>query len=236
MRSPRSENDFGPQPGEQLIFADSLAADCFGKAKLEFKRLRDVRSDELSVFVVAHPFEGLGGGYDFAVPLLDGDHVTDDAGTGFVHTAPGHGREDFDAWMAPQGSARGDRHRHSLHRRRCWLLHQGCAGLRSGSRGWGRARHRRQRQERRRQQGGHRRTDQAQHAVRARPPEAPVSAFVALEEAGHLPQHPAVVRLYGQGTRRIRHPGAAPTCAAAPSPPSMPHALCRRAARRDCAP
>jgi isoleucyl-tRNA synthetase len=34
------------------------------------------------------------------VPLLDGDHVTDDAGTGFVHTAPGHGREDFDVWMA----------------------------------------------------------------------------------------------------------------------------------------
>ena len=30
--------------------------------------------------------------------MLAGDHVTDDAGTGFVHTAPGHGREDFDAW------------------------------------------------------------------------------------------------------------------------------------------
>jgi isoleucyl-tRNA synthetase len=40
-----------------------------------------------------------GKGYDFDVPLLDGDHVTDDAGTGFVHTAPGHGREDFDIWM-----------------------------------------------------------------------------------------------------------------------------------------
>ncbi|OYZ61658.1 MAG: isoleucine--tRNA ligase, partial [Rhizobiales bacterium 24-66-13] len=32
------------------------------------------------------------------VPLLEGDHVTDDAGTGFVHTAPGHGREDFEIW------------------------------------------------------------------------------------------------------------------------------------------
>ena len=39
-------------------------------------------------------------GYGFDVPLLAGDHVTDDAGTGFVHTAPGHGREDFDLWMA----------------------------------------------------------------------------------------------------------------------------------------
>jgi isoleucyl-tRNA synthetase len=49
--------------------------------------------------VCAHPLKGLGGGYDFQVPLIAGDHVTDDAGTGFVHTAPGHGREDFEAWM-----------------------------------------------------------------------------------------------------------------------------------------
>jgi isoleucyl-tRNA synthetase len=34
------------------------------------------------------------------VPLLDGDHVTDDAGTGFVHTAPSHGADDFEIWMA----------------------------------------------------------------------------------------------------------------------------------------
>ena len=34
------------------------------------------------------------------MPLLAGDHVTDDAGTGFVHTAPGHGREDFEIWTA----------------------------------------------------------------------------------------------------------------------------------------
>jgi len=32
--------------------------------------------------------------------LLAGDHVTDDTGTGFVHTAPGHGRDDFEVWMA----------------------------------------------------------------------------------------------------------------------------------------
>ena len=37
---------------------------------------------------------------DFDVPLLAGDHVTDDTGTGFVHTAPGHGREDFEIWTA----------------------------------------------------------------------------------------------------------------------------------------
>jgi isoleucyl-tRNA synthetase len=48
----------------------------------------------------AHPLKGVSGGYDFVVPLLAGDHVTDDTGTGFVHTAPGHGREDFEVWMA----------------------------------------------------------------------------------------------------------------------------------------
>ena len=37
-------------------------------------------------------------GYHFPVPLIDGDHVTDDAGTGFVHTAPSHGRDDFEVW------------------------------------------------------------------------------------------------------------------------------------------
>ena len=33
------------------------------------------------------------------MPLLDGDHVTDDAGTGFVHTAPSHGLDDFEIWL-----------------------------------------------------------------------------------------------------------------------------------------
>ena len=33
---------------------------------------------------------------DFDVPLLAADHVTADTGTGFVHTAPGHGQEDFE--------------------------------------------------------------------------------------------------------------------------------------------
>ncbi|CDZ28573.1 isoleucine--tRNA ligase [Neorhizobium galegae] len=93
-----AENDFGPRPGEKLIFADALAEDSFKKAKLEYKRLRDVTSEQLAGISCDHPLHGLGGGYDFIVPLLAGDHVTDDAGTGFVHTAPSHGREDFEAW------------------------------------------------------------------------------------------------------------------------------------------
>jgi isoleucyl-tRNA synthetase len=39
------------------------------------------------------------GSYNFPVPLLAGDHVTDDAGTGFVHTAPSHGVDDYLVWM-----------------------------------------------------------------------------------------------------------------------------------------
>ena len=50
--------------------------------------------------ICRHPLADLG--YNFNVPLLEGDHVTDDTGTGFVHTAPAHGRDDFDIWMANQ--------------------------------------------------------------------------------------------------------------------------------------
>ncbi|RYD29546.1 MAG: isoleucine--tRNA ligase, partial [Sphingomonadales bacterium] len=91
-------NDFGPQPGEKLIFADSLSEESAAKAKLVFKRVRGVSSEQLASMTAAHPLADLG--YDFTVPLLAGDHVTDDAGTGFVHTAPSHGREDFEAWMS----------------------------------------------------------------------------------------------------------------------------------------
>lgn len=93
-----AENDFGPQPGEKLIFATKLADEAAKRAKLTFKLVRPVTAEELAAITCAHPLVDLG--YDFAVPLLDGDHVTDDAGTGFVHTAPSHGREDFDAWTS----------------------------------------------------------------------------------------------------------------------------------------
>ena len=64
-----------------------------------YEKVRDIPADTLDAVECAHPLKGRGG-YDFDVPLLAGDHVTDDTGTGFVHTAPGHGREDFDVWMA----------------------------------------------------------------------------------------------------------------------------------------
>ncbi|QYO77501.1 isoleucine--tRNA ligase [Devosia salina] len=86
--------------GDKLILADKLAAEVFAKAKVEnFVRLQDVPASVLAGISAHHPLRGLAGGYEFAVPLLDGEHVTDDAGTGFVHTAPGHGLDDFGIWM-----------------------------------------------------------------------------------------------------------------------------------------
>ncbi|WP_342164528.1 isoleucine--tRNA ligase [Methylobacterium sp. SD21] len=87
------------KPGETYVLADSLAATVFKAARVEaFERVSDVPADALAGLTLAHPLAGLGYGFD--VPLLDGDHVTDESGTGFVHTAPSHGREDFELWMA----------------------------------------------------------------------------------------------------------------------------------------
>jgi len=94
-----AENDFGPQVGERFIVADSLAESCADKAKVEVSRISDVNPEDL---IVGHPLREFDNYYSFFVPMLDGDHVTDDAGTGFVHTAPSHGRDDFEIWMRYQ--------------------------------------------------------------------------------------------------------------------------------------
>jgi isoleucyl-tRNA synthetase len=85
--------------GATYIVAQSLAQSVFDAARVSaFEFLGEVKGDALASMVCAHPFHARG--YGFVVPLLDGDHVTEDAGTGFVHTAPGHGREDFELWTA----------------------------------------------------------------------------------------------------------------------------------------
>jgi isoleucyl-tRNA synthetase len=80
--------------GEHLLLADSLAEDVAKQAKMMISRIRGVDASVLRRLVAAHPFRSLG--YDFEVPLLPGAHVTADTGTGFVHTAPGHGEDDFE--------------------------------------------------------------------------------------------------------------------------------------------
>jgi isoleucyl-tRNA synthetase len=87
--------------GATYLVADKLAAPVFAAAKLTegmYRRLRAVSAEELGALVVAHPFrgmEGTNGEWDYDVPMLPGEHVTDDAGTGFVHTAPSHGEDDY---------------------------------------------------------------------------------------------------------------------------------------------
>ncbi len=56
--------------------------------------LAQIPGTELAGTVCHHPLRAQG--YTFDVPFLPGDHVTTDAGTGLVHTAPGHGLEDFE--------------------------------------------------------------------------------------------------------------------------------------------
>jgi len=87
--------------GDRYLLADALAEDALGAMRLEpsmHRRLRDVTPEELAGLTCAHPLngaEGANGEWDYAVPLFAGDHVTADAGTGFVHTAPSHGDDDF---------------------------------------------------------------------------------------------------------------------------------------------
>src|SRR5918997_276058 len=87
--------------GDRFVIADRLAGEVLSAARVAgHERVKDV----LPVMIerCAHPFRGLDGadGYwDFEVPLLPADYVTDDAGTGFVHTAPGHGADDYNTFV-----------------------------------------------------------------------------------------------------------------------------------------
>jgi isoleucyl-tRNA synthetase len=85
--------------GELLVLADALADSVQAAAKIEgWTRLRDVAVSELDGLTLSHPLsaaEGADGEWNYPVPMLPGDHVTDEAGTGFVHTAPSHGDDDY---------------------------------------------------------------------------------------------------------------------------------------------
>ncbi|MEW6438159.1 MAG: isoleucine--tRNA ligase [Pseudomonadota bacterium] len=87
--------------GATFILADALADSVFKAAKVEgYEKITPVYAEDLRGLTASHPLARTLLGYEFDVPLFDGEHVTDDTGTGFVHTAPSHGRDDFDIWMA----------------------------------------------------------------------------------------------------------------------------------------
>ncbi|MGQ0677111.1 MAG: isoleucine--tRNA ligase, partial [Rhodospirillales bacterium] len=90
------------KPGDLFVLADSLAKAVFKQARVtSFAKVAALPQATLEATTCAHPLRGKG--YEFDVPLLAGDHVTSDAGTGFVHTAPGHGREDYEIWTQNAG-------------------------------------------------------------------------------------------------------------------------------------
>jgi isoleucyl-tRNA synthetase len=91
--------EFAPwsKAGDRLIIADKLAEEVRKAAKVAtWRRVEPVDPTGL---ICAHPLAQFDEGFGYEVPLLAGDHVTDDAGTGFVHTAPGHGADDYLVWL-----------------------------------------------------------------------------------------------------------------------------------------
>lgn len=85
--------------GEKLAFAEVLLGESLSRAGVTgHEVVARFKGADLEGTMCAHPWKGEG--YDFGVPLMSGDHVTTESGTGFVHTAPGHGQEDYMVWLA----------------------------------------------------------------------------------------------------------------------------------------
>ena len=78
--------------GEKIIINNSLKDNLESASKAIIKFIQNV--DEIENLICKHPFNSLG--YEFDIPLLEGEFVTDETGTGFVHIAPSHGQDDYE--------------------------------------------------------------------------------------------------------------------------------------------
>lgn len=75
---------------ERLLMAEALYESVLSRAGIEdYRVVGRVQGQALENLALQHPF------YDKQLPVLLGEHVTTDAGTGCVHTAPDHGVDDF---------------------------------------------------------------------------------------------------------------------------------------------
>ncbi len=80
----------GEQPAERVILADDLVTDCMERWNIaHYHKLGFCKGKDLEGLQLQHPL------FDLQVPVILGDHVTTESGTGCVHTAPGHGVDDF---------------------------------------------------------------------------------------------------------------------------------------------
>ncbi|GHA93457.1 isoleucine--tRNA ligase [Algimonas arctica] len=94
------EFTLGQNIGDKLIVADDLWETVSKSSFIRSgKRLFEINAADLGQMVLDHPLRK-GDDFNFPVPMLKGDHVTADAGTGFVHTAPSHGEDDYMVWMS----------------------------------------------------------------------------------------------------------------------------------------
>jgi isoleucyl-tRNA synthetase len=75
---------------ERLLLAGELVKSVMATLGVTHWSVRaEIKGSALEKLMLQHPF------YDRQVPVILGDHVTLDAGTGAVHTAPGHGLDDY---------------------------------------------------------------------------------------------------------------------------------------------
>jgi isoleucyl-tRNA synthetase len=84
--------------GEKMVLAKELLGVVAEAAKFTPKLLGDLSPADFEGLIASHPLRGQG--YEFDVRLLPGAFVTADAGTGFVHIAPGHGADDYELGVA----------------------------------------------------------------------------------------------------------------------------------------
>ncbi len=131
--------------------------------------------------------------WDYDVPMLAGDFVTDDAGTGFVHMAPSHGADDYELFVK---NGLVDRMTHNVLEDSSFAPHVPFfAGLQvfdaKGKEG-------------KANKAVIDKLIEAGRAARPRPDDPQLPPLLALQGPGHLPQHAAVVRRHRQAARR-RH-------------------------------
>ncbi|WP_027135236.1 isoleucine--tRNA ligase [Geminicoccus roseus] len=87
--------------GDRLVVAEDLLPSFLETAGITGHTLRGrFPGATLAGAVAEHPLRGLADGYGFDVPLLAGDFVTTEQGTGLVHIAPSHGEDDFNLGAA----------------------------------------------------------------------------------------------------------------------------------------
>ena len=84
----------------KLVILEELKDALLERFKLTGEVIARYKGSELEMIKCIHPFRGMAPFYDRQIPIILGEHVTADAGTGCVHTAPGFGVDDFNVGMA----------------------------------------------------------------------------------------------------------------------------------------